>query len=334
MASTVPVAAPWTARNAVNWDGQTFETWKQANLLTPNGRALLDAGIEAVFAAEPRDLSLLFVLFYTASARNESSAPDVNRLFSTGGGAQDSRFVGGSQLLSIRLARQLSKRVLLKQPVRMIEQRGAGVRLRVVTDKLAVSAKHVIVTGPPAITGLIRYEPGLPVRRAQLIQRYPQGSVIKVNAVYDKPFWRDHGLTGQAVSLNGPVRVTFDNSPPDGSLGVLLGFLEGQAARVYGELSASERRAAVLENFATYFGAPARNPRSYYELNWSAEVWTRGCYTGFAPPGVLTGYGSAIREPVGRIHWAGAETSDYWNGYMDGAVRSGKRAAREVLGAP
>jgi monoamine oxidase len=331
MAATVPVVAPWTARDAVTWDGQTLETWKQANLLTPNGRALLDAGIEAVFAAEPRDVSLLFALFYTASATNESTSPDINRLFSTGGGAQDSRFVGGSQLLSAGLARQLGKRVLLNQPVRRIDQTASGARA--VCDKLSVSAKQVIVTGPPAITALIRHEPGLPVRRAQLTQRYPQGSVIKVNAVYDRPFWRDSGLTGQAVSLTGPVKVTFDNTPPDGTPGVLLGFLEGQAARIQGEKPAAERRAAVLENFATYFGAAARNPRGYYEMNWSAEVWTRGCYGGFAPPGVLTDYGAAIREPVGRIHWAGAETSDYWNGYMDGAVRSGQRAAREVLAA-
>jgi monoamine oxidase len=227
------------------------------------------------------------------------------------------------------MARQLGGRVMLNQPVREIIQTRGGVRA--ITDHLSVSAKHVVVTGPPSITALIRYEPQLPSLRAQLTQRFPQGSVIKVEAVYDKPFWRDHGLTGQAVSLTGPVKVTFDNSPPDGTPGVMLGFIEGQAARQYGEMTKASRHAAVIDNFVTYFGAQARQPRTVIEMNWSSEAWTRGCYVGYTPPGVLLDYGAAIRAPVGRIHWAGAETSDYWNGYMDGAVRSGERAAREVL---
>jgi monoamine oxidase len=331
MAATVPVEAPWRAANAVAWDSQTFETWKQNNLHTKDGRALFDVGLEAVFAAEPRDLSLLFGLFYTASATNPGTAPDINRLFSTAGGAQDSRFVGGSQLISIKMARHLGHRVLLGHPVREIVQTRSGVR--VVADGLSVSAKRVIVTGPPSITALIRYAPELPFMRAQLTQRYPQGTVIKCEAVYDRPFWRDDGLTGQAVSLTGPVKVTFDNSPPDGRPGVLLGFIEGAEARHWGQRSARERRAAVLRNLVTYFGKKAAHPRSWIEMNWSKEAWTRGCYVGFTPPGVLLDYGPSIREPAGRIHWAGAETSIYWNGYMDGAVRSGKRAAKEVLAA-
>ena len=329
MAATVPVKAPWTASNATAWDSQTLETWEQNNLATPSGKALFDVGIEAVFAAEPRDVSLLFAVFYTASATNETTAPDINRLFNTPNGAQDSRLVGGSQLISLKMAQQLGRRVILNQPVRIINQSGSGVRVS--TDHLTVSAKQVIVTGPPSITALIRYEPDLPYMRAQLTQRYPQGTVIKCEAVYDTPFWRSKGLTGQAVSLTGPVKVTFDNSPPDGKPGVLLGFIEGEQARYWGQQSAAARQAAVLKNFVTYFGPEAAHPRQFIEMNWSAEPWTRGCYVGYTPPGVLLDYGPAIRAPVGRIHWAGSETSDYWNGYMDGAVRSGQRAAAEVL---
>ncbi len=331
MAGTIRVKAPWTAANATAWDSQTLDTWEQDNLASPEGKALFNVGIAAVFAAEPRDVSLLFAVFYTASGTNETTAPDINRLFSTAGGAQDSRLIGGSQLISIKLAARLGRRVLLEQPVRMIAQTRSGVR--VTTDQLKIAAKHVIVTGPPSLTALIRYEPDLPWMRAQLTQRYPQGSVIKCEAIYDRPFWRDKGLTGQAVSLTGPVKITFDNSPPDGTPGVMLGFIEGQDARRAAQLSPAARKAAVLDNFATYFGAEARSPRQYVEMNWSAEPWTRGCYVGFTAPGVLLDYGPAIRAAVGRIHWAGSETSDYWNGYMDGAVRSGERAAAEVLAA-
>lgn len=329
MAKTVPLEAPWTAPSAADWDGQTFETFKRAQGLTRGGNSLLDLGIEAVFACEPRDVSLLHVLFYTHSAGNETMPGTFDRLITTGGGAQDSRFVGGSQLVSIRAAKSLGGRVLLSQPVRRIAQSRGGVTVH--TDALTVKGKAVIVTGPPSLTGLIRYEPELPALRAQLLQRFPQGSAIKVEVVYPRPFWRQHGLAGQVTSDTGPIKLTYDNSPPDGSPGVLLGFVEGHEARVFATLSAAERRRRALACFVRYFGAEAAHPTSYIEMNWSLEPWTRGCYGGYAPPGVLTDYGQWLRAPIGRIHWAGAETSEYWNGYMDGAVRSGERAAHEAL---
>jgi monoamine oxidase len=158
------------------------------------------------------------------------------------------------------------------------------------------------------------------------------GNVIKIQALYDRPFWRDEGLTGQAVGDADPVRITFDNSPPDGSPGILLGFIEGEAARAWSQRPADERRRAVLDSFAAYFGDGARAPREYVERDWSGEVWSRGCYVGVAPPGVLLDYGEQLRRPAGRVHWAGTETATIWNGYMEGAVRSGERAAAEVLG--
>jgi monoamine oxidase len=332
MATTVPLDAPWTAPNATVWDGQTFETWKLANSATPGARNLLDLGIEAVWACEPRDVSLLHVVFYIHSAGDEHNVGTFERLINTAGGAQDSRFVGGSQLVSIRAAATLGRRVMLSQPVRRIVQAASGARpVTVYTDKLAVQARAAIVTGPPSLTGLIQYEPALPAARAQLLQRFPQGSAIKCEAVYPTPFWRADGLAGQVTSDTGPIKITFDNSPPDGSPGVLLGFVEGHDARVFGTMSAADRQAAAIACFVRYFGPKAAHPVGYIEMNWSEEQWTRGCYVGYTPPGVLTDYGPAIRAPVGRIHWAGAETSDYWNGYMDGAVRSGERAAAEVL---
>jgi monoamine oxidase len=329
MAATVPVDAPWTAKQAGTWDSQTFETWKLANTLTPNGRLLIDLGIQAVWAAEPRDVSLLHVLFYIQAARNEGAKPDFQRLINTAGGAQESRFVGGSQLISIRAAQQLGRRVLLDAPVQRIVQKGNAVEAESGSDRF--TGRAIVVTAPPAVSAYIDYHPALPAMRAQLLQRFPQGNAIKCEAIYDEPFWRKEGLAGQVTSDAEPVRITFDNSPPDGSPGVMLGFIEGHFARVWAQKSAAERKAAVLGNFATYFGPQALHPRDYVEQNWADEVWTRGCYVGFTPPGVLLDYGPAIRAPVGRIHWAGAETATYWNGYMDGAVRSGERAAAEAL---
>jgi monoamine oxidase len=173
----------------------------------------------------------------------------------------------------------------------------------------------------------------LPGYRDQLTQRFPMGACIKCMAFYPEPFWRADGLSGSAVSDPGPLSIIFDNSPPDGSPGIIVGFLEGHWARELGRAGEAERRAAALENLARIFGPRAATPDRYLERNWTDEEWSRGCYVGYTPPGVLTAYGPAIRAPVGPIHWAGTETATVWNGYMDGAIQSGERAAREALAA-
>jgi monoamine oxidase len=326
MALDVPLDAPWKAAKAAEWDGQTFETWKLANSTLDETRDLLDLGIESVFAAEPRDLSLLHVLFYVHAAGT------FENLINTSGGAQESRVVGGSQKISIELAKRLGERVVLKAPVRVIERHRGRVELH--TPRGIWEAKRVIVAVPPTLAGRIRYQPHLPAQRDQLMQRVPMGSVIKCMAVYDEPFWRRDGLSGMATSDTGPVKLTFDNSPPSGRPGVMLGFIEGQEARDLTHRPKRERQAAVLSSFARYFGSAARTrARDYFDKSWAEDAWTRGCYVGYYPTGVLVGYRDAIWKPVGAIHWAGTETATEWNGYMDGAVQSGERAAAEVLQA-
>jgi monoamine oxidase len=319
---TIPLDRPWTAPGAAIYDGQTLETFKLANSSTRGARFLLDLATKAVFAAEPRDLSLLHALFYMNSGNG------ILNLTSTAGGAQDSRLVGGSQLISIRMADKLGRRVVLGAPVRRISQNRGGVT--VLSDAGTWKAGRVIVAVSPMLAGRIDYEPALPALRDQLTQRIPQGSVIKVEAVYPKPFWRAAGLNGYSNSDRPPIPFTYDNSPPSGRPGVLLGFIVGSDARRLGAVSPGARRHAVLGAFTRLFGPEAARPRTLIEHNWSDEVWTRGCYAGFMPPGVWSDFGSALRAPVGRIHWAGTETSEIFNGYMDGAVRSGERAAREV----
>jgi monoamine oxidase len=331
MAAAVPLDAPWQAPRAEEYDGKTADTWIRENTASPGGRFLVDLGVGALYAAEPRDVSLLHLLFYIRAAGDEQNPGNFERLLNTAGGAQESRFLGGSQEIALRAAARLGERVRLGWPVRRIGQDRKQAVLR--GPRGNVAAKRVVVTLPPALAGRIDYRPAMPALRNQLTQRMPQGSAIKCQAIYDRPFWRERGLSGQAVSDQGPARITFDNSPPDGGPGVLLGFVEGSFARRHSRLSEGERRAAVLRNFADLFGEEALAPRRYVERDWSSDPWTRGCFVGFTPPGVLLDYGEALRRPVGRIHWAGAETATFWNGYMDGAVRSGRRAAAEVLAA-
>jgi monoamine oxidase len=328
-ARTIPRDAPWRAPDARTLDSQTFETYKQAIASGEGARFLLDVGIEAVFAAEPRDLSLLYVLRYVAGAGNAKNLGTFERLINTPGGAQERRVRGGSQRIAIELAKRLGRRVALDTPVRRIERRRGGVRVR--SDRVDVEAERVIVAMAPAMTAKIDFSPALPSDPEQLVQRFPMGSVIKCQAIYPRPYWRSDGLSGRALGDLDPVRVTFDNSPPDGRPGVLLGFIEVEQARISGRRPARERRAAVLRSFAAYFGEAALEPRAYVEKDWSDEAPTRGCYEGYTGPGVLLDYGRALRAPAGRIHWAGTETATWWPGYVDGAVQSGERAAREVL---
>jgi monoamine oxidase len=334
MSTTVPVDAPWEASSAADWETYTLERWIKENSASERFQALVPVATRPIFGAEPRELSLLFVLFYIAASGDEQNPGTFERNFDTRGGAQQSRFIGGSQLIATKIAHQLGHRVVLSSPVRRVVQARGGVTIH--SDRVTVKAKQVVVAIPPTLAQRIDYEPILPFERDQLMQRYGQGTLTKVAAIYDTPFWRAGGFNGTAVDTGGPLSATFDDSPPDATEssgpGVIFGFVGGDNARSYNSMSRSARQTAVLSQLQNYFqSVQALKPNAYFETSWSGEGWTRGCPVGIPSNGTLLAYGPWIRQPIGRIHWAGTETSTYWNGYMDGAVRSGERAAAEVL---
>ncbi len=330
MAAQVPVDAPWTVPGAAGLDEKTLATWVRGNAVNSAGiLGLLAPFTEALIGAEPQDVSFLAVLAYVAAAGDETHKGTFERLFNVRGGAQQSRFVGGSQLVAQRVAAALGARVRLSTPVRRIAQTATGVQVD--TDSATVTGRQVIVAVPPPLAGHIDYDPLLPTARDQLVQRLPMGSLRKVEAVYATPFWRTEGLTGQFLATGGPVGYSFDNSPPDGAPGVLAGFVGGAQNTAWSARTDDDRRTAVLAQYAQVFRDNRfLRPVDYFEMDWAAEPWSRGGPTVNPAPGTLTRYGPALRAPVGRIHWAGTETSVYWMGYMDGAVRSGERAATEV----
>ncbi len=329
MSAKVPVAAPWKAPDATALDGQTLQSFLDGRSATPRLRELTAAALRSIFGAEARELSLLFALFYVAASGDPRHPGTFQRNFDTRGGAQAARFAGGSQTLALKLAAELGDRVHLGCPVRSVAQSGSGVR--VASDRATITARRAIVAVPPALAGRIDYDPILPFMRDQLTQRYGQGTLTKVAAVYDRPFWRERGLTGSAVATGFPISVSFDDSPPGGRPGVVFGFVGGDNARRFSGLSGADKRAAVLSQLEVFFGPEARRPRELIETSWSQQPWTRGCPVGIPAVGSFAAYGPWLREPVGRLHWAGTETAGYWNGYMDGAVSSGARAAAEVL---
>lgn len=327
LAATVPLDRPWDAAGAAELDRRTFGSWLDEHAPRGEARALWEVFVRAVLAAEPDELSLLHVAFYVASG------DDVETLQAFDRGAQESRVVGGTWRLAAGLAERLGDRVLLEHPVTSIgwDERGATVSADPdAGGRVELRARRVIVAVPPALAGRIRYRPGLPADRDQLTQQVPMGAVTKVFAAYPTPFWRDRGLSGQAIDPSGPVSLTVDASPPSGTPGVLLGFLEADHARALARVPAADRHRVVLAAFARAFGTRAADPVEVVERDWAAEPWSRGCYGGHLGVGVWTRFGPSLARPVGPIHWAGTETAVRWSGYLDGALRSGERAAREV----
>jgi monoamine oxidase len=332
MAAEIDVAAPWTHPQAAEWDRLTLHDWLWRHTLNKGVVDLILSWTQPGFGADTEQLSLLFTVWYIACSGDATRPGTFERNSDTAGGAQESRFVGGSQQVPLRLAHELGRRVALRAPVRAIEQHGAGRHRHVLvhTRRGTVRARRVVVACPPPTVRRIHFAPAMPAGRRHLLARMPMGNLMKCDAVYPTPFWRSAGLNGFGISDHGAARVVFDNSPPDGSVGVLLAFVGGSTWRTYGRESYAARRAAVLAGFAEMFGEQALHPTEFVEQDWNLEKYTGGGPVAIMGPGTLSTYGHWLRRPHGRVHWAGTETSTYWTGYMDGAVRAGERVAKEV----
>lgn len=322
MSRLIPLGAPWTAGKAQEWDGITMETWIKRNLRTGQARMAMHTGLETVFAGQASEISLLHFLFYC------HSGDSLESLLGVTGGAQQTLFKKGTQHLLEQEAKPFQDKIYFNQPVKTIRQSESGVI--VITDELEISASKVIVAVPPALCQKIHFEQPLPQRKAQLFQRMPMGAAMKCFAVYDKPFWRDKGFSGQFVSDRSPFHASFDCSKPN-EQGIFLLFVEGAHARDFIELPPSERKAKVISELTYFFGREAENMIDYADKCWTEEEYSGGCYAGNFTPGSWTQFGQVLRTPVGNIHWACTETAVKWCGYMDGAIESGHRAADEIL---
>jgi monoamine oxidase len=329
-ARRVPADRPLAAHDADALDARSLGEWMRRSMITASAREVFTAAVRVVFGAEPDEISLLWVLAYA------SGAGGLMRLVQTEHGAQERRFVDGAQSLSVRLRERVDAMgggrevVRLRTAVRAIERDARGVRVR--GDSWEVSARFAVVAVPPQLAARIEISPALPVPHDQLRQRWAAGATVKCLALYERPFWRECGLSGEAVFTRGPVSVTFDNGSHDGAQPCLVAFVVGGPARRWSLRPEADRRAVVLSALVRAFGEEAARPTAYVEQDWSVEPWSRGCPVSNPGPGALSAAGAAaLREPVGRIHWAGTETARRWPGYLEGAIEAGERAADEVL---
>ena len=316
----IPLDSPWNTPWSKKWDSTSIDAWKTSNPIRPcQVGGMLDSILRPGFGSEASEVSVLNFLFFLQSAGGLLGALR----------GQTYRFVYGSQQLSIKLAERLAGRVHLNSPVSTIEQNETGVRVH--SNGQVWEGRYVIVTVPVPLIAHIRFDPPLPGLRVGLIERIPMGSEVKVFATYDRPFWRDDGFSGEVVSDGDPVSVVFDNSMPNGGQAALLALIGGKNAHTWNLRPKEERREAVLRNFVRWFGPKAAAPTNYIEYDWRTEEWTRGCPLAVMTPGAWLHFGQALRDPVNRIFWAGSELAEEWCTYMNGAITSGEKTARNIL---
>jgi monoamine oxidase len=320
-ALTVDVNEPWKHPDAMRLDGLTFAEWLRQNVEHEGARKLATTEIASVPCADSEEVSMLHLGWLI------HACDSIDALF---GPAQEARVIGGTQTVARKVAEKLGPAIKLGQPVRKIEWSEKGAT--VFSDELAVAARHVIVAIPPNLAGAIEYAPSLPVNRVQITQRWPQGLVIKVAMIYERPFWRDAGLAGASYDHISIMGETADSSNPESvsKAGVLTGFVYSGNARKASLMAPEERKRVLLAEIARRFGPKALTPEHYHESNWSTDQWTRGCFTGFLTPGATALLGPAMRAPVGPIRWAGTETSTHWPSFIDGAIKSGEREAAAI----
>jgi len=323
MCKSIPREAPWEAKQAAEWDRISVGEWIEANTMSRPAREMLDMALAGTYTSAGSETSLLWLLLQMGSGGGPMF------VISGKGGAQDARPVGGMGAIYGPIAAELGDALHLSQPVRKITQDADGVTVS--ADDVTVRARRVIVAIPLAVATSIAYEPTLPVDRALLHQRMPSGAVIKISIVYDEPFWRADGLSGQSTSPGSPATLTIDACTDTGNPGIMCVITEGPAARRLTKLDEAERKAVVIRELVDRFGSKANAHLEFHEQNWTLERYSGGGMIGHAPPGVLTEFGYTLREPCGRIHWAGTESSAVMCGWIDGAIRSGERAASEVM---
>jgi len=330
MARQVPTDTPWKAEKAALLDTMTVQTWIDQNIKSDGAKFLLRQFCLSYFASVPADISLLHMLFYLNAAGGPAELQTC----------MNYRLNGGTMQLTEHLAKGLGDAVKLNTPVREIDQSGKNVIVK--TDKGIFVAKKVIVAISAAITSRIQFFPALPASRVQFQQRAPLGSSIKCHLVYKTPFWEPE-YNGVVMSDKHLLSVVANNNPPQKASaeegvtrsipGVLGCFIETAKVRDNIDVPEEELKKMVKKAIEEIFKPSIPDmpePLAVYVTNWCNEEWSGGCYSSPLPPGVWTGYKNAIREPVKNIFWAGTETSPRWNSYMEGAIRSGERAAEEA----
>lgn len=318
--------APETAKRAEKLDAMTVDDFRRRWGARRDVRGTMDAALRAIFGAEADEMSALHFLAYLNASGGLLTLAEVE------GAAQQDRLAEGAQALVTGLSTLGEPLdVRLASPVRSLTQTPDGVVARGEFGEL--SAQRAVVTLPPPLLAEVDFDPPLPADRHASLGGWTMGSAIKVIALYDRPFWRERGYSGEVVSSDGPLSVVYDDCAHDGSQAALVGFVAGRDARALKRVPRAEWESKILEGLARALGDEARRPSDLHLVDWADEPWSRGCPVAYAAPGALTrgpGLHDSLRAPHGRIHFAGTETAREHIGYMEGALESAERVVAEI----
>lgn len=323
LVAQIDCTAPWNHPDAQALDTLTVEQWLIQNVKSRRLKQLYRLLCYSLFCAESSQISMLFFLHYIKSGDGFDVIVSADS-----GGAQNYLFHGGVHQIAGKMAEELADTLTLNAPVHKIDWSETGARIH--TGDATYAARQAIVCVPPPLLPKIAFEPALPQPKMALHAKLAMGSAIKYWVVYERPFWRERGFNGSVLRDDAPCSPCYDVSPPEQDKGVIAGFFDGDHALHHGDHGPDARRDIVLAMLAEHFGEQALDPIDYVDADWTAETWSGGCYGAYAAPGIYARYGEWLRRPIGTLSWAGTETSPRWTGYIDGAIRSGERAAEEV----
>jgi putrescine oxidase len=330
LAAEIGPTEPWAHAKARELDTISFHHWLRQNSSDEeacNNIGLFIAG--GMLTKPAHAFSALQAVLMAASAGSFTHLTDEDFIL-------DKRVIGGMQQVSLLQAAELGDDVVLDSPVRTInwaEVAGGGYRVTAVSDRATVNARFVIMAVPPNLYSRVSFNPPLPRRQHQMHQHQSLGLVIKVHAVYSTPFWREDGLSGTGFGAEALVQEVYDNTNHEDPRGTLVGFVSDEKADAMFELSAEDRRRAILESIAGFLGPKALEPEVYYESDWGSEEWTRGAYASSYDLGGLHRYGKDQHAPVGPIYWSSSDLAAEGYQHVDGAVRMGRATAARIVAA-
>jgi putrescine oxidase len=338
LAAEIGATEPWAHPKARELDTISFHHWLRANSSDEeacNNIGLFIAG--GMLTKPAHAFSALQAVLMAASAGSFTHLTDEDFIL-------DKRVIGGMQQVSLLQAAELGDDVVLNSPVRTVNWEPtsagenaagntAGYRVTAVSERATVNARFVIMAVPPNLYSRVSFNPPLPRRQHQMHQHQSLGLVIKVHAVYGSPFWREEGLSGTCFGAGALVQEVYDNTNHEDPRGTLVGFISDEKADAVFELSAADRRRAVLESIAGFLGGTALTPEVYYESDWGSEEWTRGAYASSYDLGGLHRYGKDQHTPVGPIYWSSSDLAAEGYQHVDGAVRTGRRTAARITAA-
>ncbi len=310
---------PWKGPDPARLDRLNLDEWMDRLKLHPFVKKYNSAWLSGCYATDLRDLSLLM---YARDQKVTAHVPAEGELAY--------RIAGGSSTLAEAFATRLGSAVQLDAVVDAVDHDANGVRVHYRRGGRArlAEAQYALLSVPTTILKTIEFRPALSQAKRESIERMAYGGLAKVILQYNRRVWRRPGYSGFMVT-ELPVHCVWEATGNQGGRrGILTCFLGGSDAERLGRMSPRERIESALAQIERIYPGSQRAFEQGVSIYWNDQQFTRGSYSHFSP-GTMTAIGPTVALPEGRLHFAGEHT-DMVQGFMEGAVASGRRAAAEI----